>query len=112
VLWKDAATFHQSTDGDLFIERPREKSSYFDKMVVVLRKWFPVKLSSNIKGVMYGKLLVNLINSVNALSGRYQYMPFSSLKVSQQERCWEITTFALFGGPLLRRAWKCSIKLA
>jgi 2-dehydropantoate 2-reductase len=67
--------FHKSTSG------PLSFSDALPKNVVasLQRAGFQIKLypTSAMKGVMYGKLLVNLINSINALSGMYTCMHIS-----------------------------------
>lgn len=78
VLWRDLATFHQSTDGPIYLEKPKNGDKIFEQFVEALSTAFPVITSPDIRGIMYGKLLVNLVNAVNALSGLRSLLDFFS----------------------------------
>jgi 2-dehydropantoate 2-reductase len=63
VLRKPGAHFHQGTSGMLFVERGD------DELVAALAKaGLEVEATGDMRGIMWGKLLVNLNNSVNALA--------------------------------------------
>lgn len=64
VMALDGARFHRSTSGDIFIERDETdvaKQLSVDGLVL--------RATDEIVGVQWGKLLVNLNNALNALSG-------------------------------------------
>ena len=64
VISKGEGRFHRATSGDIVIER--------DAADTAARLAIPelaVRASANIAGVQWGKLLVNLNNAINALSG-------------------------------------------
>lgn len=67
VLSKGKGHFHCGTEGNLAIEDPdkvsKELISLFDKAAL------PATVYDDITNVQWGKLLINLNNSVNALSG-------------------------------------------
>jgi 2-dehydropantoate 2-reductase len=64
VIASGAGRFHRATSGDIVIER--------DEANTARRLSVPgltMRASANIAGVQWGKLLVNLNNAINALSG-------------------------------------------
>ena len=64
VLRQDGARFHQGTNGRLAVE------SGADELAAALRRaGLPTDVHGDMRGVQWGKLLVNLNNSINALSG-------------------------------------------
>lgn len=64
VIASGAGRFHRATSGDIVIERDDEDTA--SKLSV---PGLRVRATSDIAGVQWGKLLVNLNNAVNALSG-------------------------------------------
>ena len=65
VVWADAAAFHRATSGDIEVEAGRLCDLNTDHLV-----W---KSVDNIEAVQWGKLLINLGNALNALSGLTLY---------------------------------------
>jgi 2-dehydropantoate 2-reductase len=66
VLRRDNAHFHQGTSGTLAIERDARG----DQLCAALgAAGLPIEQHADMRGVQWGKLLVNLNNSVNALAG-------------------------------------------
>ncbi len=67
VIWKDHTTFHQTTQGKLILEArdglEEELVSYFSQAQ------FSVSVTSNIKSLLWSKLLLNMNNGINALAG-------------------------------------------
>jgi len=64
VLRSEGARFHQGTSGKLAIEPGAD-----DLVRALVRVGLPTRVRADMRGVLWGKLLVNLANSVNALSG-------------------------------------------
>lgn len=56
--------FHRATSGDILIDKDADGTA--DKISV---RDFPVRAADNMIGVQWGKLLLNLNNALNALSG-------------------------------------------
>ncbi|TPE59025.1 2-dehydropantoate 2-reductase [Sandaracinobacter neustonicus] len=65
VAQRGPAHFHRGTGGGLVVE----DSPALAPFEPLIGRSFPLTKSSNIVGVQWGKLLVNLNNAVNALSG-------------------------------------------
>jgi 2-dehydropantoate 2-reductase len=70
--------FHRSTSGDIHVER--DGAGTADKLSVPDLK---MRATGNIVGVQWGKLLVNLNNALNALSG----LP---LREQLAQRSWRV----------------------
>lgn len=70
VIWADAAHFHQGTSGSLVVETG-EPLDHIARAVGEAFKQadLPVVLEEDIDAVQWGKLVVNLNNATNALSG-------------------------------------------
>jgi len=67
VAYLGAGRFHKGVAGDLWVEdRPQTRAL----LPHVARGSASLKLSNDMLGVAWGKLLINLNNAVNALSGR------------------------------------------
>jgi 2-dehydropantoate 2-reductase len=67
VLNNGKGQFHCGTEGDLAIEANKEEVS---ELVSAFEKAnLPISLHADINGVQWGKLIMNLNNAVNALSG-------------------------------------------
>jgi 2-dehydropantoate 2-reductase len=66
VLRREGAHFHQGTSGRLAIERSHTATALVAKL---RRAGLPTDEHHDMRGVMWGKLLVNLNNSINALAG-------------------------------------------
>jgi 2-dehydropantoate 2-reductase len=64
VVSKGDGRFHRATSGDIVVERDAA-----DTAARLSIPALPMRASANIAGVQWGKLLVNLNNAVNALSG-------------------------------------------
>ncbi|RUS22434.1 hypothetical protein BC937DRAFT_89225 [Endogone sp. FLAS-F59071] len=63
---EDGSRFYQGTGGDIMIEA----SEVTEPIAQALREaGVPLRVTDNIKGVLYAKLATNLNNAVNALSG-------------------------------------------
>ena len=73
VVWpqdsKPAVTFHRTTDGHLIIEQAEEVSRYNQLINIIKCQDLLIKESHNILADQHSKLLINLLNSINALSG-------------------------------------------
>ncbi|QGJ71713.1 Ketopantoate reductase [Planctomycetales bacterium 10988] len=73
VLREPQATFHFGTSGNLYVGTPepaRSLSSQEEKLIESLKSaGFKTVVTKNIAGVQWCKLLFNLNNAVNALSG-------------------------------------------
>lgn len=69
VVWDiEANVFQQTTSGGLFIEK--SKTNIEKEISTALKKTgLSVVVSGNLPNILYGKLLVNLMNPINALSG-------------------------------------------
>ncbi len=68
VLRKPKATFHRGTSGNVTIEHG--DSDQEATLLAALRSaGIPAEATTDIQGVQWGKLLINLNNAVNALSG-------------------------------------------
>jgi 2-dehydropantoate 2-reductase len=67
VLSSGDGRFHCGTEGKLAIEAQNDE--YPDLVAALEKANLPVTLHENIDGVQWGKLIMNLNNSVNALSG-------------------------------------------
>jgi 2-dehydropantoate 2-reductase len=65
VAQRGPAHFHRGTGGGLVVE----DSPALAPFEALLNRSFDLKKSSNITGIQWGKLLVNLNNAINALSG-------------------------------------------
>ena len=65
VAQRGPAHFHRGTGGGLVVE----DSPALAPFEALLNRSFELKKSSNIIGIQWGKLLVNLNNAINALSG-------------------------------------------
>ncbi len=65
VAQRGPAHFHRGTGGGLVVE----DSPALAPFEALLNRSFELKKSSNITGIQWGKLLVNLNNAINALSG-------------------------------------------
>ncbi|WP_068304177.1 2-dehydropantoate 2-reductase [Pararhodobacter sp. CCB-MM2] len=64
VAWMGGGHFHQGTQGDLHIEEsPRLNEALF------ARAGLPLHVHDDMQPVMWGKLMLNLNNAINALSG-------------------------------------------
>lgn len=59
--------FHQGSEGELVVERSARLAPYLDDFA---RAGLPLELSDDITAVQWAKLLLNLNNAVNALSGQ------------------------------------------
>jgi len=79
VVWNDLAHFHRSTDGGLFIETTpclfanniclQSRNVFFEVTEELRKAGLQIILTDRIKPIQRSKLLLNLINSVNALAG-------------------------------------------
>ncbi len=70
VLRKKHATFHRASSGGLVIESTGDVEGDKGEMVKLLTAaGIPTTTSKNITGVLWGKLLINLNNAINALCG-------------------------------------------
>ncbi|TPX62467.1 2-dehydropantoate 2-reductase [Spizellomyces sp. 'palustris'] len=58
--------FHQASIGPIHLEDGEEASTLAQ---VFIEAGMPTQLTTDIKGILYGKLLLNLMNATNALSG-------------------------------------------
>ncbi|WP_412972590.1 2-dehydropantoate 2-reductase [Glaciecola sp. MF2-115] len=67
VLNNGEGHFHCGTEGNLAIEANNDEHA--DLILAFERANLPVDLYENIEGVQWGKLIMNLNNAVNALSG-------------------------------------------
>lgn len=66
VVWKSGSHLHRSSTGNLALERTCATEALAQ---LVAATGVPVQLCPDLKPLQYGKLLLNLINPVNALSG-------------------------------------------
>lgn len=66
VLRREGAHFHQGTSGRLAVEAAPEVAPL---VAAFTRAGLPIYAHDNMRGVLWGKLLINLSNSVNALAG-------------------------------------------
>eukprot|EP00668_Euglena_longa_P017639 GGOE01022067.1.p1 GENE.GGOE01022067.1~~GGOE01022067.1.p1 ORF type:complete len:452 (-),score=109.78 GGOE01022067.1:732-2087(-) len=67
VVWSEGAVFHLSIDGRLFVE---DLLGVSDPIVeALLAAGFMVEARTDIYSVMYSKLVLNMINGINALAG-------------------------------------------
>ena len=66
VVHLGAGRFQRSTSGDLVLQSAPELTPW---LAVFQAAGLPLKLSTDMPGVQWGKLLLNLNNAVNALSG-------------------------------------------
>ena len=64
VIAAGEGQFHRATSGDIVIERDAA-----DTAARLSTAGLPMRASGNIAGVQWGKLIVNLNNAINALSG-------------------------------------------
>lgn len=78
VVTRDDGTVHRATSGALVIEQDAE-----DTAASLAVANLPVQSTDNIAGVLWGKLLVNLSNALNALSD----LP---LHAQLQQRAWRL----------------------
>ncbi|HEU4534915.1 MAG TPA: 2-dehydropantoate 2-reductase [Polyangiaceae bacterium] len=67
VLWRDGAHFHAGTSGALAVERAGEASRL--AVGALRRAGLEAHEHDDVPGVLWGKLVLNLNNAVNALSG-------------------------------------------
>ena len=67
VLYDNQGAFHCGTQGDLAIEAA--KNEFADLLSVFEKAALPVNVYADLTGVQWGKLILNLNNAVNALSG-------------------------------------------
>jgi 2-dehydropantoate 2-reductase len=67
VVWNPGAHFHCGTSGALVVE---ERGSVTRKVISVLHDaGLEANASANVQGILWGKLIFNLNNAINALSG-------------------------------------------
>lgn len=70
VLWNEAAHFHCGTSGKLVVEKHASSSTSTEKAVSLLNNvGLETKASTNVEGILWGKLIFNLNNAINALAG-------------------------------------------
>lgn len=71
VLRKSDSHFHCGTSGHLMIEKPRTgREKFFDRFLADFKKaGLPIEPSEDLQSVLWGKLVINLNNAVNALAG-------------------------------------------
>lgn len=67
VFYKGHGHFHCGTEGNIAIEDPNNKCK--DLIAVLENASLPVIVYNDVAAVQYGKLIMNLNNAVNALSG-------------------------------------------
>jgi 2-dehydropantoate 2-reductase len=70
VVWKDAAILQRSSVGDIIVERSPATEALHTRLNAAVE---PIQLSDTISAVQHGKLLLNLNNPINALSGKTLY---------------------------------------
>lgn len=70
VVWHDTKTLHRSSVGDVIVETTPFTEHLAQQLSNAQE---PLQLSTNISAVQHGKLLLNLNNPVNALSGETLY---------------------------------------
>jgi 2-dehydropantoate 2-reductase len=78
VVTRDDGTVHRATSGALVVERDDD-----DTAARLAVAHLPVQSTANIAGVLWGKLLLNLNNALNALSD----LP---LRTQLQQRAWRL----------------------
>lgn len=67
VVEQSAGHYHRGTEGEVIIEQHHSKS--LQQLILMLNQHhIPSELSSHIKEIRWGKLLLNLNNAINALS--------------------------------------------
>lgn len=70
VLRKSDSHFHCGTSGHLMIQKPNEDSAVFDQLIADFqRAGLAIESSDNLQSVLWGKLVINLNNAMNALAG-------------------------------------------
>lgn len=74
VVWYDAETLRCSSVGEVIIEDTPATQSLLKRLAKGVE---PIQISDNIRPFQYGKLLLNLNNPVNALSGKSLYHQLS-----------------------------------
>lgn len=67
VVLLPPAHFHQASGGNVFIHEAPETKALGDAFTA---SGMPCTLHSDMRGVLYSKLVLNLNNSVNAISGK------------------------------------------
>jgi 2-dehydropantoate 2-reductase len=67
VVWKPGASFHRGTAGELMIQRQGDTADRIKQLLD--DAGLDTLLHRNLTGVLWGKLLLNLNNPINALSG-------------------------------------------
>ena len=67
VVWKAGAHFHRGTSGELMIEKLG--TAAVEAAALLERAGLRTELRADLRDVLWGKLLLNLNNPVNALSG-------------------------------------------
>jgi 2-dehydropantoate 2-reductase len=70
VIWANASTLNRSSVGDIIAERTPMTEALKTQLALAKE---PLQLSDDINAVQHGKLLLNLNNPVNALSGETLY---------------------------------------
>lgn len=70
VVWTDSATLQRSSIGNIALERT---PAMIELAIALKNAIEPVTLSDTISAVQHGKLLLNLNNPINALSGKTLY---------------------------------------
>lgn len=66
VVWNENAHFHCGTSGALVVE---EKNNSQKVVSILNNVGLEAKASRNVEGILWGKLVFNLNNAINALSG-------------------------------------------
>lgn len=66
VVWKSGNHLHRSSTGELALQRCRTSEAL---QGMIAGTGVPIQLHGDLKPLQYGKLLLNLINPINALSG-------------------------------------------
>ncbi len=66
---RSGAHFHRGTSGVIFVERNMDNGSAASFVSELCACGIPAALTSDIMGILWGKLLINLNNAVNALAG-------------------------------------------
>lgn len=91
VVWSEAAHFHRGSDGEIMVEANRPTA---DRVVATLQAaGLNSRTHAHIANVLWGKLLLNLNNPINALSG----LP---LRQQLAERGYRLILAALMGEAL------------
>lgn len=70
VVWRDAAHLQRSSVGDITLEDTAITRALSDHLTQAVE---PITLSQDISAIQHGKLLLNLNNPINALSGLTLY---------------------------------------